>query len=494
MEEGPEKLGVYEIRGRLGSGGMGVVYRAWDARLNRNVAIKTLWPELAMESEARERFLREARAAAAISHPNVTQIYDIGEDGGDVFFAMELVEGRSVEQILREEKQLPVGFALSLIRQASTGLKAAAERGIVHRDIKPANLVLTDDGVLKITDFGLAKQPAGDSNLTTAGLILGTPHYLSPEQATGKPADVRSDIYSLGATLYEMLTGRPPFTGDNAVAVILKHVHEPVPLPASLRPGLPIAVVQFMSRLLAKRPEARPQNHDELLARLDQITAVCSRTMPLSAAPAAGTAPAAARPASGPRSTPVPAAPARQRSIGSTLLLAAFVVLGGLVTWGLVKEMLPDKATLPAGASAPAGVDAVGPSAGPDPSGSRPATVGRDILPPPGGRRAGRLGRGLLRRLTGTGMADLSILRRDHEITETGRLRIFGEVKNNGDGRATGSRVKITVTDTSGKELNSIVVPIRPPRLEPGESGEFDLDFPDPAASVHIDMELNWVS
>src|SRR5215471_1908025 len=199
----PASLGPYEIKGVIGAGGMGVVYQGWDAQLNRSVAVKTLKPELAKEPAFCERFLREARAVASLSHPNVTQIYFIGEEDGCPFFAMEFLEGKPLDALLREAGKLASGRAIDLIRQAAVGLMAAAAWGVVCRDIKPSNLVLTREGVLKVTDFGLAKMVVADSGLTLTGEVLGSPNYLAPEQASGAPADLRSDIYSLGATLYE---------------------------------------------------------------------------------------------------------------------------------------------------------------------------------------------------------------------------------------------------------------------------------------------------
>jgi len=238
-QQTPGRIGPYEIHGTIGVGGMGVVYRGWDARLNRPVAVKTLKSDLARDQDHRERFLREARAAAALSHPNVTQIYFIGEDEGQPFFAMECLEGKSMETVLREEGKLAPDQAISLVRQAAAGLKAAAARGIIHRDIKPSNLVLTPDGVLKVTDFGLAKLALSDTGLTMSGVILGSPNYMAPEQASGGSSDIRSDIYSLGATLYEMVTGHPPFEGPTLVSIILKHAREPLRNPRQFSPDRP---------------------------------------------------------------------------------------------------------------------------------------------------------------------------------------------------------------------------------------------------------------
>ncbi|NIP82509.1 MAG: protein kinase, partial [Gemmatimonadetes bacterium] len=250
---------------------MGVVYLGWDPRLGRPVAVKTLRPERVQDINARDRFLEEARAVAAISHPNVTQIHDIGEQDGSIWFAMEYLEGIALDRMLAEQGPLTAERAVDLVRQAACGLEAAAERGIIHRDIKPGNLVLSADGKLKVTDFGLAKRTAGDTAVTSSTVFIGTPDYIAPERAAGEPVDLRSDIYSLGATLYELVTGQPPFSGPNPVAVISKHLRDPVPPPREIRSGLSYPLNLLILRMLSKDPAARPQDYAELVRQLDRL-------------------------------------------------------------------------------------------------------------------------------------------------------------------------------------------------------------------------------
>ena len=189
----PERFGPYRVEDRIGAGGMGVVYRALDEALQRQVALKTLLPALAADPEFVARFKREAQSAAALNHPNITQIYTIGQEGSVPFFAMELIRGRSLEAILREKGAIPAAEAAGYVLQAAKGLRHAAQKKLIHRDIKPSNLMLTEDGVVKITDFGLAKAARSETQLTATGEILGSPGYISPEQASGAALDARSD-------------------------------------------------------------------------------------------------------------------------------------------------------------------------------------------------------------------------------------------------------------------------------------------------------------
>ena len=251
----------YKIVSKLGEGGMGVVYKAEDTKLRRTVALKFL-PTHAPEH--RERFLREAQAAASLNHPNICTIHEIDEEHG--FIAMEFIDGPSVKEKI-EARPLPVEEALDIAIQACTGLQAAHEKGIVHRDIKPANLMLTAQGQVKIMDFGLAQ--AGDrTRITKSGVSLGTPAYMSPEQVHGQPVDRRSDIWSVGVLVYEMLTGRLPFPGDSEHALSFGIVHSnPEPVTA-LRSGLPLVLDRVLAKALAKPPEQRYQNVADLVVDL----------------------------------------------------------------------------------------------------------------------------------------------------------------------------------------------------------------------------------
>ncbi|HQM62912.1 MAG TPA: serine/threonine-protein kinase, partial [Acidobacteriota bacterium] len=234
-----QTVGHYHIVEELGAGGMGVVYRAEDTKLRRSVALKFLPPELTRDAEAKRRFLHEAQAAAALDHPNICTVYEVGEtDTGQLYIAMACYAGETLrERIARGP--LPLEEALRIAQEAAAGLAHAHARGIVHRDIKPANLFLTEEGLVKVLDFGLAKLAAG-SAVTKTGTTLGTTGYMSPEQAQGKTTDARTDIWSLGVVLYEMVAGRPPFAGEYPQAVVYGIVNEaPEPLTAR-RTGVPI--------------------------------------------------------------------------------------------------------------------------------------------------------------------------------------------------------------------------------------------------------------
>jgi predicted Ser/Thr protein kinase len=263
-------IGDYLLLRRLGRGGMAVVYLAEQRSLARQVALKVLKRELAGDQSYVRRFQNEARAAAALVHPNIVQIYEVGCLDQIYFIAQEYVPGRNLKQVLvRRSKPIGPGMAMRILRQVAGALSKAGERGIVHRDIKPENIMLTADGQVKVADFGLARLKSNDDlGLTQENVTVGTPLYMSPEQAEGKPLDQRSDLYSLGVTAYEMLAGRPPFQGETALAVALQHVsHEPPSLELA-RPDLPPEFRQAVHRLLAKSPEDRYQHAADLLRDL----------------------------------------------------------------------------------------------------------------------------------------------------------------------------------------------------------------------------------
>ena len=249
--------GKYQIQDEIGHGGMGIVYRAEDIKLKRPVALKFLPPEWTQDKEARERFLQEARAAAALSHPHICTIYEVDESGEQLFIAMEYVEG----EVLREKSRrgpLPLEEALSLASQAAEGLEAAHQKGIIHRDIKSANIMVTDKGQAKIMDFGLAKLRGG-SSLTREGATIGTVAYMSPEQARGEKMDHRTDIWSLGVVLYEMLTGELPFRGERDVSLLYSIVHEEPQSLKEKKPPVPPEMQRVIERALAKNPDSRYQ-------------------------------------------------------------------------------------------------------------------------------------------------------------------------------------------------------------------------------------------
>jgi tRNA A-37 threonylcarbamoyl transferase component Bud32 len=273
----------YEIEELLGKGGMGVVYKARDTRLGRSVALKVLPPELTRDEDRKARFLQEARAASAVNHPAIAQIYDVDEGPDGLFMAMELVQGKTVKALI-QGRELDVLGALEIASQVAAGLQKAHEAGIVHRDIKPENLVVTPDGHAKILDFGLAKllEPPGEGAAdgishmetlakTQAGFVLGTLRYMSPEQARGQAVDHRSDIFSLGIVLYEMVTGQLPFSGSTPLDTLHAIAFEETRAVTALRPNLPPSLQRVVTRCLRKRAPDRYPDAKELMADLKAV-------------------------------------------------------------------------------------------------------------------------------------------------------------------------------------------------------------------------------
>ncbi|WP_306369740.1 serine/threonine-protein kinase [Nocardiopsis sp. CC223A] len=250
----------YRLEEQIGSGGMGTVWKATDTLLNRPVAVKLLHPSQMAEPTARQRFRTEGRITAGLSHPGIAQVFDYGEEDGRAYLIMELVVGEPLSQVLKERGGLTPDETLDFIGQAAQALAAAHARGVVHRDIKPGNLLVTGDGRLKLTDFGIAR---GDMSvtLTQTGMVMGTAQYISPEQASGRPATGSSDLYALGVVAYECLAGEPPFTGDSPVALALAHTRdEPPPLPEHV----PAELDDLVFLLLCKDPEDRPASAGEV--------------------------------------------------------------------------------------------------------------------------------------------------------------------------------------------------------------------------------------
>jgi serine/threonine protein kinase len=272
------RLGRYEVLNELGKGAMGVVYLAKDPVIGRLVAIKTIKTSQTGEDDSesrefRERFVREAQTAGILSHPNIVTIHDIGEDTESraSFIAMEYIEGRNLKSLLAEKNKFTWDEIADLIAQIGEALDYAHRKGIIHRDVKPANIILTTDGKVKITDFGIAK--VASSNLTTTGQFLGTPNYMSPEQVSGAPVDGRSDIFSLGVVLYELLTNRKPFQGDNLTAISYKIVHEDFTPPAELSTDVPPEFNPIVARAMAKDPWNRYQRGKDMALALYQLKA-----------------------------------------------------------------------------------------------------------------------------------------------------------------------------------------------------------------------------
>jgi len=264
--------GRYEILGTIGTGGMGVVYRARDQELGEEVAIKMLRPDILRGDEtAKQRLKAETRLARRISHPNVVRTHDFGEHDGACYVTMEYVEGMTVRRLIETRGRLSVPSALAVAGQLSTALDVAHRQGVVHRDIKPQNLLLDADGVLKVMDFGVARLVEHTTVLTQAGMVVGTPSYMSPEQLLAEDVDGRSDLYSAGVVLYECLTGRLPFEAKTPVSLIAKLLHDEPAAPESLNPDIPPALSALILRLLAKSADARPKSAAELAGLLASL-------------------------------------------------------------------------------------------------------------------------------------------------------------------------------------------------------------------------------
>jgi len=286
-------LGRYRILGELGRGAMGMVYRAVDLVLEREVALKTLLPDLPEDviDEVRIRFLREARSAGRLSHPNIVTIFDVGQEGETAYIAMELLQGRSLHQMLKDPQRIPFHTAADIIAQVADALEHAHKFSIVHRDVKPANVVVAPSGRAKLTDFGVAYIPA--SNVTQTGSALGSPRYMAPEQVLGQPIDSRADLFSLGVVLYELLTKRTPFEwpGDTTVFALMQRIAgEPHPPLRQIDPQIPEGFDRIMDRALAKRPQERYQKAVEMAGDLRNYQSlgggtVFAKTVPLPVLP-----------------------------------------------------------------------------------------------------------------------------------------------------------------------------------------------------------------
>ena len=255
----------YEVLEKIGTGGMSDVYKAKDHKLNRFVAVKVLKQEFSENANFVSKFKTEAQAAAGMMHPNIVNVYDVGEEGGVYYIVMELVEGITLKKYIEKKARLSVKEAVSIAIQVSMGIECAHNNHIIHRDIKPQNIMISKDGKVKVTDFGIAK--AVSSNTITSN-VMGSVHYTSPEQARGGYSDEKSDIYSLGITLFEMLTGRVPFNGETTVAIAIKHIQEPMPSPREYVAEIPISVEQIVFKCTQKSPDRRYQNMAELIEDL----------------------------------------------------------------------------------------------------------------------------------------------------------------------------------------------------------------------------------
>lgn len=266
------RLAHYELMGQLGSGAMGTVYRAHDTSLDRDVAVKVLRSRLAEDPAVVDRFVREARAAARVNHPNLTHIYFVGDAASQtdsaprtMFFAMEFVPGATFEQDVAANGPAPIGKFVDMIVQAARGLSAAHGAGVVHRDVKPSNLMVLPDGTVKVTDFGLAKSLGGDVEASGGGMLLGTPTFMSPEQCRGRGVDARTDIYALGLTAWFLLAGKPPFSSESIGQMLQDQMNSPLPSVRDARPDVPPAIDRALASMCEKDPTKRPASMEEVV-------------------------------------------------------------------------------------------------------------------------------------------------------------------------------------------------------------------------------------
>ncbi|HLO04455.1 MAG TPA: Stk1 family PASTA domain-containing Ser/Thr kinase [Symbiobacteriaceae bacterium] len=338
----------YRIEERIGGGGMSVVFRATDLQLGRDVAVKVMRAHLAADEDFVRRFWREAQNAAALSHPNLVKIYDVGRDEENCFIVMELITGRTLKQMIQEQGPLPIDQAVKLAGQILDALGHAHEQKIIHRDVKPHNVLIARDGTVRVTDFGIARATTTDT-VTHTGSILGSAHYFSPEQANGYPANEKSDLYSMGVVLYEMVTGRVPFQGESPITVAIKHIREVVTPPSALNQEVPAELDQIIGQALAKEPDERFLDAAEMRGALEQFlldhaagrTHVASGDFPTQMITPIGSRKDRRQPAEKPKAPIAPMAgeeeeeerplSRKQKRRRALIFLIVLVLLGGLV-------------------------------------------------------------------------------------------------------------------------------------------------------------------
>jgi eukaryotic-like serine/threonine-protein kinase len=321
MVVGEVVAGRYELERLVGTGGMSSVYRAYDRVLDRRVAIKLLHERLSHDEDYLVRFRREARAAAQLNHPNIVTVIDRGEERGRPYIVFEFIDGETLKGVVERRAPLPIGDAVSIALQVAEALSFAHARGVIHRDIKPQNVMLAD-GRAKVTDFGIARSLDGDAGVTQTGTVLGTSDYMAPEQALGEHASERSDVYSLGAVLYELLTGDVLFSGESFVAVALKHASEPPPSVLERRPDCPVRLAAAVDRCLSKVPGERFADMHELIDELHECLADMERR---------GDEDATLIVAPPRRARPVAREPRRRGVLSWMVLLLAIAALGAIV-------------------------------------------------------------------------------------------------------------------------------------------------------------------
>lgn len=300
--------GKYKMERLLGKGGMGAVFLAHDLALDREVAIKVLPPDVAQDEQVVRRFQQEAKTAAKLDHPNIIPIYRVESEGGLHYFVMKYIAGTSLEDLLEKRQPLPVPEIQRILWEAACALGHAHQRGVVHRDVKPANIMFDHDGRVMLTDFGISKALQAATGFTATGMIIGTPHYMAPEQAKGAPVDGRADQYSLGVVGYRMITAELPFSGDSVHTIIYKHIYEEPPLASAKRPGIPGTLSGAISRALSKEPDARYPTMEDFATAVWPEQPVASPTRGRGAArPRARTTADAPTEITGAPTTPLPA-------------------------------------------------------------------------------------------------------------------------------------------------------------------------------------------
>ncbi len=332
----PEKIGQFKVKGLLGKGAMGEVYEGVDGTLGRRVALKLLGRKHQESSEFKSRFLREGRSLASMNHPNVVQIYFIGEHEGRPFLAMEFLDGTDVGDMLKAGGALLPGDAAEVIRQASIGLAETQRAGVVHRDVKPSNLVIGSGGVVKVTDFGLAKALQEDLSITATGVFVGTPDYLAPEQAMGEEVDVSADVYALGCSLFHMCSGHPPFRAggvdDHYTAVVRRHLKSERPQLKNEIDGFDVVLSDLCRRMMSRRPDVRP-SLEELEVRLGEVsTRMHGKIPPRHTTPDARSSDLGTSRASASTTSPDADSDPNEATMKTGLVLAVGVAVGVLVS------------------------------------------------------------------------------------------------------------------------------------------------------------------
>jgi len=339
--------GKYRLERLLGKGGMGQVFLAHDLTLEREVAIKVLPPDVAQDDQVVRRFQQEAKTAAKLDHPNIIPIYRVESEGGLNYFVMKYISGTSLEDLLDKKEPLPVPEIQRILWEAACALGHAHQRGVVHRDVKPANIMFDHHGRVMLTDFGISKALQAATGFTATGMIIGTPHYMAPEQGKGAPVDGRADQYSLGVVGYRMITAELPFSGDSVHTIIYKHIYEEPPLASTKRPGIPASLTVAISRALAKEPHQRFPTMEDFATAVwpEQPVASPARSRGPARPRSRATADAPTE-ITGAPTTRLPAAPRRSRAPALIGLVVVAAGVGGYLILG--REQTAPRSPLPA--------------------------------------------------------------------------------------------------------------------------------------------------